>query len=116
MEKGNATKVIFGTIFGGVLFAVVGFSMGWIVTSGNAEAAATSMSDQAVKDQLVPICMYQFRNLDDSEGKLVSLRNVREWERGDYIEKQGWAMMPGSDTTVKGVARECAARLTAKAP
>ena len=110
----NNSKVnlfVTGSIVGAVLVVVAGLSMGWLVTSGGANGQATAMSETAVKDQLVPICMHQFNNQADSVGKLEALRGLGTYKREEFLTSQGLANMPGSDSAVRGVARECAARL-----
>ena len=108
----NSSKFVYGSLFGAVLVTIVGFSMGWVITSGKAHAAATAMSEQAVKDQLVPICVHRVRNLADSAGKLEAMLALSQWDRSAYVTEQGWATMPGSDQPATGVARECAAELS----
>lgn len=107
----NNMKFLFGCLFGAAFIMIVGFSAGWFVTGGNAHATATAMSEQAVKDQLVPICMHQFRNLPDSQDKLKSMLGLTQWEREGFIRDQGSATMPGSESSVAGIARACAAQL-----
>ena len=33
------------------------------------------------------------------------------WKRGDFVQNQGWATMPGEKISDSGVADECARRL-----
>ena len=112
MPGKNNAKFVYGSLFGAVLVTIVGFSMGWVITSGKAQAAAEAMSEQAVKDHLVPICVDRVRNLPDSASKLEAMQARSQWDRAGYVTEQGWATMPGKDTPATGVARECAAELS----
>jgi hypothetical protein len=112
MSNKNTTPFLLGGATGAILVVLVSFAMGWVVTSGRAHATAKEMSEQAVKDQLVPTCLYQFRSQADSASKLDTLRGLGEWKREGFVTDQGWATMPGSDAPAVGVARECAARLS----
>lgn len=110
--KQYAKPFLFGAAVGALVLMTVGFSMGWVVTSGSASATATQLSERAVKDQLVPICVHQFSFEADSASKLVKLRGMGEWQREGFVKAEGWATMPGSDSPATGVARECAARIS----
>lgn len=112
MSKKQGWIFLFGGATGGLLFAILGFSMGWIVTSGHASATVAEMSAEAVKDQLVPICVYQFDGQADRDGQLKKLLSLGKWEREGFVTEHGWATMPGSDSPASGVARACAERLS----
>lgn len=114
MPKGGFSFIL-GAAIGAVLFAVVSITAGWVVTSGRASASANEMSIQAVKDQLVPVCVHQARADLGITDKLAALKNTDQWQREGFVVKQGWATMPGSDSQATGVARECAAQLVAAA-
>jgi hypothetical protein len=45
---------------------------------------------------------------------LAALRKVETWSQGDFVEKGGWATMPGTNSSerVSAVARACAVLLT----
>lgn len=115
MSKKRAIPFLLSGVVGAIAMMILGLSMGWFVTSGRALASATDMSSQAVKDQLVPICQHQFNAQADQAGKLEGLRKMKEWERGPFIEEKGWATMPGSESSVAGVAVQCARRLVESA-
>ncbi len=111
MSKKLTIPFILGGVISVIVFTVVGLSMGWVVTSGRAHASAMEMSRLAVRDQLVPICVHQFKARADSTSKLEKLRRLHEWERERFVEGERWATMPGSDSSVSGVARQCAVQL-----
>jgi hypothetical protein len=102
-----------GGIAGAVVIAIVGFSAGWVVTSGSAHALAEQQGEKAVIAALTPICIAQFKGQTPEirTTKLAALQGESSWARGDYVEKQGWATMPGSKEPEDEVADACATEL-----
>lgn len=102
-----------GGIVGAVVIAIVGFSTGWVVTSGSANAMAEQKGEKAVIAALTPICVAQFKGQtqDLRTTQLAALKGESSWSRGDYVEKQGWATMPGSKAPDDEVADACATEL-----
>ena len=43
---------------------------------------------------------------------MVELKKVSSYQQGSFIEKGGWATLPGSDTANSSVARACAEMLS----
>ena len=43
---------------------------------------------------------------------LVELKKANSWQQGAYVEKGGWATMPGSSSADSAVAKACADVLT----
>ena len=86
---------------------------GW-VTGGTAQEMAEEMAENAVVARLAPICVDQFKNDSDKVQKLMGLKKEDSWQRNSYVEKQGWATMPGekkSDSTVAGRCAEMIVQL-----
>jgi len=101
-------KVGFWSAIGGaILLAIVGFSWGGWVTSGTAQEMATA----AVADRLTPICVTQFNQDSDKEQKLKELTETSSWQRDRYVEKSGWATMPGEKKADGKVADACASQI-----
>jgi hypothetical protein len=94
------------------LTMIVGFTWGGWVTAGTARATATTLADGAVVKRLAPICVVQSADDPQRARKLTELKAESAWKRGEYIEKQGWATMPGEDKPDSRVAEECATLLT----
>ncbi|OGB91229.1 MAG: hypothetical protein A2Z31_07280 [candidate division NC10 bacterium RBG_16_65_8] len=91
-----------------VVTMIVGFAWGGWVTGGTAQKMAETMADDAVIKRLAPICVVQF-NLDPGKDqKLVALKGTDSWQRDGYVEKQGWATMPGEKKADRNVAEACA--------
>jgi hypothetical protein len=57
---------------------------------------------------LAPICAEKFQQQADADSKMNELRKASTWEKGTFLEKGGWATMPGSPTPSTGVTRACA--------
>ena len=102
-----------GGIVGAVVVAIIGFSAGWVVTSGTADEQAARQAKLAVIAALTPVCVAQFKKLAEEEETthLAALEQESSWKQGDYIENQGWATMPGSKEPNAQVADACAEEL-----
>lgn len=104
----NTSAYVWGAAIGAIALAVVGFGWGGWVTGGTStKNAATAASDAKVA-VLAPICADRFRAQGDSAVKIAELAKSSSWDRGNVIEKSGFAIMPGSKTSDSDVARACA--------
>ena len=110
-------KIKFGLLSaagGAIVLAVVGFNWGGWVTTGSAEAMAKEIAANAVANRLGSICVAQ-ANRDIQKGqKFSEMKGQDVWERGRYIEKQSWAIMPGDEKADSKVADACAKQFTEK--
>jgi hypothetical protein len=97
-----------GSVIGAL---IVGFSLGGWVTGGTAQKMSDQSGRDAVVDRLAPICVYQFNQDAQKDQKLQELKDLSSYQRRDYVEKQGWATMPGEKEPDSNVATECANRL-----
>ncbi|HZP19529.1 MAG TPA: hypothetical protein VFB16_04910 [Bauldia sp.] len=104
-----------GAAGGAIILAVLGFTWGGWITGSSADLRSKTKADAAVIAALVPICVKQFNGATDAAAKLEELKKAPTYERGAFIEKGGWATMPGSDAPVSGVGRNCAELLTKSA-
>ncbi len=111
MSNSKITPYVLGGFIGTAFAMILSFSMGWIITSGAASANVSEASAQAVKAALVPVCVHQFNAQADAAEKLAALRELGQWKREEFLTEAGLASMPGSDSTVRGVARDCAEQL-----
>jgi hypothetical protein len=93
----------------------VGFSWGGWVTGGKAETEATQRANTAVVVALAPVCVEKFQRGGDATANLDALKKLDSWSRGDFVEKGGWATVPGSNSPaqVTDVAKACASLLAA---
>ncbi|HEY7556454.1 MAG TPA: hypothetical protein VIH18_16750 [Candidatus Binatia bacterium] len=102
-------------IGGAIILAFVGFNWGGWVTGGTAAAMAKDIAADAVAERLGAICVAQFDRDSDKGQKLKEMKEKDSWDKGRYIEKQSWAIMPGEDKPDSRVADACAKQLAAKA-
>lgn len=100
---------------GAILLAVVGFNWGGWVTGGTAAAMAKDSAADAVTERLGSICVAQFDRDSNKGEKVKEMKGKESWDKGRYIEKQSWAIMPGEDKPDSRVADACAKQLAAKA-
>jgi hypothetical protein len=114
-EKANIMQIppelkpaSWGAAGGAIALAIVGFTWGGWVTGGTAELKAKQRAEQAVVTALAPVCADKFRQQADAGANLVALQKVNSWQQGSFIEKGGWATMPGSTSPDSAVARACA--------
>ena len=106
----NREKIILGlwsAVGGAIVLAIVGFSWGGWVTGGTAQKMAEETAEDAVVNRLAPICVEQFNQDSEKHQKLKELKEKKSWERDDYVEKQGWATMPGEKKSDSKVADKC---------
>jgi hypothetical protein len=61
---------------------------------------------------VAPICVDQFEHSADAANNLTALKKTSTWEQATYVEKGGWATMPGSKAADSGVSQACAAILS----
>lgn len=116
MKIGPEIKpALMGAVGGAVVLAIVGFAWGGWVTGANARDASEKNADTAVVSVLAPICAIQFRDAPDAAAKLAELDALSSYKQPKFIEDGGWAVMPGAEAAVDGVASGCAKILTADA-
>jgi hypothetical protein len=108
----NTKPWIQGAVVGAIIVAIVGFNWGGWVTGGTAAKNAAAASRDAVVAALAPICVERFRAQPDVALKTDALMKGSTWDRGNMVEKSGYATMPGSTTADSDVARACATILT----
>ena len=102
------TAVFWSWIASIVLTMIIGFAWGGWVTGGTAQSLAEKMADDAVVKRLAPMCVVQFKQAPGKDQKLKDLEKTDSWQRSEYVEKQGWATMPGEEKPDSKVASECA--------
>src|SRR5438552_12545650 len=114
MRKYAAVKpALWGAAAGAVAISVIGFSsFGWVLGS-TADRRAQVRAEDAVVAVLAPICVEKFQHETDAAAKLVEFKKIASWDRRAFIEKGGWAMMPGSERSNSAVVSACAERLGA---
>ncbi len=108
MNLEQITPVLLGAVGGGIVLAVIGFAWGGWVTGSTAQNMAEELAQRAVVARLAPICVEQYNQDSEKDEKLKELKETNSWQRDDYVEKQGWATMPGEKEADSKVAGKCA--------
>ena len=114
MKKEYIKPFAWGMAAGMIVLLIVIFSAGWVVTSSTAKAEATAMATDAVMNRLAPISVAQFMQDPNKEERLKEMKKLDSWgenSRSNYVQKQGWATMPGEKIPDEEVADEVAIRL-----
>ena len=104
---------LWGAAGGAIAAAIIGFSWGGWTTGGKAEAAASMRANDAVVGALAPVCVERFQRAGHASSNLAALKKADSWAQGEFVEKGGWATMPGTSSPdrVTAVAKACAALL-----
>ena len=105
-----------GAAFGAVALAIIGFTWGGWTTSSTAEKLVKEGSSKAVASALAPICADNFKRAADASSQLVELKKVSAWQQASFVEKGGWAKMPGTEAVSSGTASACAELILALKP
>lgn len=106
---------LWGVAGGAIGLAIIGFGWGGWVTGPKAETAATLRANEAVVVALAPMCVERFQRSANVAASLADLKKADSWSQGDFVEKGGWAALPGASEPerVTAVAKACAALLVA---
>jgi alpha/beta superfamily hydrolase len=108
----NTKPWIQGAVVGAVAAAIIGFSWGGWVTGGTADKRVSVASHDATVTALASICADRFRAQADAPAKIAELTKTSSWDRGNVIERSGFALMPGEKSADSDVARACAESLS----
>lgn len=105
---------LWGAAGGAIALAIVGFSWGGWVTGKKAETSAVERVNAAVIGALAPVCVDKFRHAGEVSANLAAMKKVDSWAQGEFVEKGGWATVPGENPPeqVSAVARACAQLLS----
>jgi hypothetical protein len=104
LQGDSLTRLLQGAAAGAVATLVIGFNWGGWVTGGTAKEMTQKSVSSALVSALSPICV-------DSAANLIELKKVNSWQQGSFIEKGGWATMPGGEAPNSAVAESCASAL-----
>ncbi|MAL02311.1 MAG: hypothetical protein CL536_09285 [Alcaligenaceae bacterium] len=102
-----------GGVIGAIAITIIGFSSDWVVTSATAQEMAQQKKETAIIAALTPVCVANFKALPQQQEtmELASLEEERTYQRGNYVEEQGWATFPGKEKPHDDVADACAREL-----
>jgi hypothetical protein len=113
MFKGDSPARLFqGFIAGTAITIGLGFGLAGWTLGGTAAKMVDEKSRSAVISALAPICVDKFQRASNAVENLAALRKTASYEQGTYVEKGGWATLPGSDASNYAVAQACANMLS----
>jgi len=107
MKPETAGKIKFGVcglIAGAVIAMIIGFAWGGWKTSSTTK----TMTEEAVLASQAAICVAQFMKDPNHEEKFKEFKELKSYERADFIQKGGWDIMPGQEKASYLASRACA--------
>ena len=105
-------RLLQGAAAGAAVVMITGFSWGGWMLGSTVETLVKERAELAVVAVLGPICVGQFRQAANASANLTESNKISyAWDRGTFIEKGGWAIMPGSEKADSAVAKACAETL-----
>jgi hypothetical protein len=115
LQGESLTRLLQAAAAGAVMTMIIGFNWGgWTLGTG-VERVAKARAHSAVVAALAPICVDKFRHAANATENLNELSEIiYDWDRGAFVEKGGWATMPGAASPDSSVARACAEMLKSK--
>jgi hypothetical protein len=108
----SVTRLLQGAAAGVVATLVIGFYWGGWVTGGTAKEMVQRSTSSAVVTTLSPICVDKFQQSAGATANMAELKKVSAYQQGSFIEKGGWATLPGNENANSAVARACAEMLS----
>jgi hypothetical protein len=105
-------RLLQGAAVGVVATLAIGFGWGGWMLGSSAKTLADSTANNAVVAAIAPICVDQFQRSAEAANNLTALKKTDAWQQATFVEKGGWAMMPGSKAVDSGVPQACAAILS----
>ena len=104
-------RLLQGAAVGVAATLAIGFGWGGWMLGSSAKTLAESTASSAVVAAIAPICVDQFHRSADAAMNLTALKKTDSWQQAAYVEKGGWAVMPGSKAADSGVSQACAAAI-----
>jgi hypothetical protein len=105
-------RLLQGAAVGAVATLAIGFGWGGWMLGSSAKTLADSTANSAVVAAIAPICVGQFQRSAEAANNLTALKKTDAWQQATFVEKGGWAMMPGRKAVDSGVPQACAAILS----
>ena len=112
LQGDSLTRLLQGAAAGAVATMIVGFSWGGWVTGGAARELVQKSVSGSLVSALSPICVDKFQHSAEATANLAEFKKVNSWQQASFIEKGGWATMPGGETANEAVAQACATVLS----
>jgi hypothetical protein len=111
LQGESLNRLIQGAVAGCIATAVIGFNWGGWTLGSHAKQMADLAATNAMVAAIAPICVDQFQRSPDATNNMVELKKVSSWQQASFVEKGGWAVMPGSKAPESGVSQACASLL-----
>jgi hypothetical protein len=108
LQGDSLKRLLQGAFIGFLATVVIGFGWGGWTLGSTAKQLADKSASSAVIAALAPICVDKFQHAAGAEANLAELKKVSSWQQTSFVEKGGWATLPGSDVANSSVARACA--------
>jgi len=90
---------------------VIGFTWGGWVTGGTAQQLTKKAVGKARAQLIAGVCVQRFKADANFPRQLVALKKIDPWDRGDFIEKGKWTLIPGVKGSSDSAASICAQKL-----
>jgi hypothetical protein len=111
LDEDSLKRILLGAVIGAVIIPFAGFSgFGWTFES-TAKEMAKKIANEAVVAALAPICADNFQHAANAKQNKADLMKVSSSLQGAFIEKGGWAILPGSNSVNDPAVAEACAKM-----
>ncbi len=104
-------QIIWSALIATVVWSAVGFSWFGYGFDWTTQLGASRMTAKVVTENQATICVAQARGAPDAQAALEQFAALESWKRREFIDTARWAIMPGSDKSLSGVADLCGEKL-----
>jgi hypothetical protein len=108
LQGDSLKRLVQGAAAGALATIIIGFNWGGWTLGSTAAKDAEDSAKKAVVAALAPVCVDKFQRASDASANLAELKKVSSYEQGSFVEKGGWATLPGAETANSAVAQACA--------
>jgi hypothetical protein len=112
LQGESITRLLQGAFVGFAATAIIGFTWGGWMLGKTAKEMADKSATAAVVAALAPACVDKFQHDADAKTNLTELMKISSWQQGSFVQKGGWATLPGADSGNSALAQACANLLT----
>jgi hypothetical protein len=112
LQGDSPVRLFQGAVAGAALSMAIGFGWAGWTLGGTVAKMVEESGRTAVITALAPICVDKFQHASNATENLAELRKTASYQQGTFVEKGGWATLPGSDASNYAVAQACANMLT----